>query len=67
MVLTMIRENFRKGQSLLVPDGMLVQPVAEKEFDAALDTYAGLTDANATRMFSKLAELGIIEGAGKQI
>ena len=67
MVLTMIRENFKKGQSLLIPDGMLVQPVQQHEFDSAIDTYAGLSDSNANQVFSKLAELGIIEGAGRQM
>ena len=43
---------------------MLVQPVGEAEYSKAVDTYAGLNDANASKFFNKLAELGIIDGAG---
>ncbi len=48
VMLTLICKKFRRGQSLLVPDGMLVQPVPGSEFDRAVDTYAGLPDANTS-------------------
>ncbi len=43
---------------------MVVHPVPLRDFDKAVDAYAGLNDSNVAQITKKLSDLGIVAGAG---
>ena len=46
---------------------MVVYPVPLRDFDKAVDAYAGLNDSNVAQITKKLADLGIVAGAGQAV
>ena len=51
--------NHRKGMSVLVADGMLVNTLPVEDFKMAMDAYAGVSSANLAEVTAKLLEAGI--------
>lgn len=56
--------NHKKGMSVLIADGMLVNTLPLEDFRTAMDAYAGVNSANLTEVTSKLLDAGINEYSG---
>ena len=56
--------NHKKGMSILVESGMLVNTIPKDEFKAAMDAYAGVNAQNLEEVTKKLLDMGINEYSG---
>lgn len=56
--------NHKKGMSILVAAGMLVNTLPVEDFKLAMDSFSGVDGSNIEEVAAKLMEAGINEYAG---
>jgi hypothetical protein len=56
--------NHKKGMSILVSSGMLVNTLPVEDFKMAMDSYAGVDGTNVEEVAQKLMDAGINPHAG---
>ena len=60
----LVSMNHRKGMSILVESGMLVNTIPPEDFKVAMDAYSGIDGTNIEEVTAKLLEAGINEYSG---
>ncbi len=61
----LIAQTHSEGGSLVVPQGLRVQPVAPEQYRKYKEALPGLTEANAHLVQAKLIEMGLQPNAGE--